>query len=262
MTDKPKIELTKEEEDKIVQFWNDNKTNPPNLDSIVGLIFPVADSRSIHGLAVRKFLSTRSIKPAIIKHQKVEKLILTEDEQLFVKNNIATHKIYEIATELFGTEKRVEPLGREVRAINEYLKEIGEKVVKRVDEPTLATGTYVPPTTFFQILALVNLYLHEGLSTQNITAYQRKCLESTLQFLHAPRFAQEINTYTVQAKRISFEAEFIRSVYHKPDLEPEEISLTINVCSDVLEAADLKKQREKLNNILDSVTDDRKVRLA
>jgi len=146
-------------------------------------------------------------------------------------------------------------LGREVRAIREYLDSVGEKVIIAKEE-TPADGKYEPPRTFHAIMAKVNDYLHQELSTQSITAFEKKCLETTIQFLHSPRFVQEINNYSTTEKRISFESEFIRAVYSKPDLTPEEISLTINWCSDIIQSSDLKKQLEKLNEILNNITED------
>ena len=52
---------------------------------------------------------------------------------------------------------------------------------------------------------------------------------SCIKFLGAPRFIQVINTYSGSEDRRLFEAEFIRSVWDKPDLTSEELNLYINV---------------------------------
>ena len=162
---------------------------------------------------------------------------------------------------LFPVEGKLQPLGKEVRAINKYLEEIGH-LVKKVDEPKMAEGRYEPPKRFHEMMAKVNLYLHQELSTQNITAFEKKCLETAIQFMHSPRYVSEINNYQTVEKRITFESEFIRAIYHKPDLNPEELGLILNVCGDVIEVSDSKKQAESLKQLLDDTKDDRDGKIA
>ena len=59
-------------------------------------------------------------------------------------------------------------------------------------------------------------------------------VESCIRFLGAPRFIQVINTYTSGSDRKLFEAEFIRTVWNKPDLTSDELNLYINVCMDYI----------------------------
>lgn len=249
-----------EEKQKVLDFWNltvKNTGNPPPLSEIV---FHLSDGATSDpriapwGRKVRAILSVCDLKAKTKQWEKVDEIILTEEQKEFIKNNIKDNKPYHIAKDLFPN-KKIMPLGKEVRVINEYLNEIGEYKIWKED--TIVEGEeYVPPRTFFDILKKVNLYLHAELSTQNVTAYDKKCLETTIQFLHAPRFVQEINGYKTLEKRITFESEFIRAVYNKPDLTPEEISLTINWCSDIIEVSDSKKQAEKLKAIMDQKSDD------
>lgn len=251
-------EFTEEEYQKVINYWNaeSRKKSPPDLVSIVSFFSDGVekDPRSKIGHKVRGILSAAKLKAKTQLREKAEEVILTSEQKEFAKNNVKDNRIFDLAKTLFPNIK-IQPLGGEVRAIKKYLEEIGEYVVKK-EEGTLPEGKYVPPYTFHSILAKVNTYLHMGLSTQSITAYQRKCLETTGQFLHSPRFLQEINNYATVEKRIAFESEFIRSVYEKPDMSVDEVNLTINLCNDYIQASDIKKQLEKLNGILDTITDD------
>lgn len=245
--------------EKIANYWNHQKSLglTPSLVDIVGFFSDGAESdpRSKIGHRVRKILSDLQLKATTKIHQKVEGITLNNSQKEFIDNNCTNNSPYEMAKTLFPSEGRLEPLGREVRAIVAYLKETNQYVSKKEGE-TLPEGRYEPPDKFHTVLAKINLYLHEELTTQSITAFERKCVETTLQFLHSPRFVQEINNYSTVEKRTSFESEFIRAVYNKPDLSPEEVSLTINWCSDIIQASDLKKQLEKLNEILNNISDD------
>lgn len=251
------VTYTEEEKQKVLNFWNSRKSSPPSLSEIVSHL---SDGESDEprsnpwGYKARQILIDAQLKPQTKKWEKVDGIELTEEQQLFIKNNIQDNRPIDLARTLFPNAK-ISPLGREVRAINNYLKSIGEEVVRRGEE-TPIDDKYEPPKTIHQILAKVNIYLNIGLSLQNMTAYQKRCLENTINFLHSPRFIQEINNYASVEKRNSLESEFIRGVFDKPDLMPEEVSLYINWCNDIIQASDLKKQLDKLNVMLDTITDD------
>lgn len=257
------IIYTTEERSKIIDFWNKNRSNPPSLETLVAHFTDGAESdpRTVIGHKVRKILLDCKIKAKTKEWEKVEPYVLSDSDKEFIKNHIGTNRVIEIAR-LLNPDKKIQPLGREIRAINHYLNSIKEEVIRIPGDETLAEERYVPPKTVHQILAKVNLYLHAGLTLQSMTAFDKKCLETTINFLHSPRFVQEINNYTGVEKRTAFEADFIRSVFSKIDLTPEEVSLTINWCSDILQASDLKRQLDRLNEILDSTTEDREGKAA
>ncbi len=256
-------DYTPEERKKVADFWNSRKENPPSLSEIVSFFTEgvESDPRTLIGHKVRKILNDLQIKPKTRAHEPVENIILTDAQKEFIDNNASKdNTAYQLAKTLFS-DRDVRPLGKEYRVVAQYIKESNSDNFFEVE--TIPEGRYEPPSSIQAVLKKVNQYLHEELSLQSMTAYDKKCLETTRQFLHAPRFIQEINNYQSIEKRVSFESEFIRAVYGKPDLTPEEISLTINWCSDLIEVADSKKQAEKLKQILDdSTTEDKDGRIA
>lgn len=241
-----------EERKKIADFWNLNKNSPPSLSKIVEFFTDGAESdpRTAIGHKVRHILNDLQIKPPTTVHIKREEIVLTDEQKELINNNASKENgAYQLAKTLFPNNN-VKPLGKEYRAVAKYIKESNSNNFYEVE--TIVEGRYEPPTSIQAVLKKVNIYLHEELALQTMTAFDKKCLETTRQFLHAPRFIQEVNNYQTSEKRTSFESEFIRAVYGKPDLTPEEVSLTINWCSDIIQAADIRKLLEQLHNDLNN----------
>jgi hypothetical protein len=245
---------TLDQKNKVINFWNSHKGEPPSLTDIVRDFTGGGndDPRSKEGRVVRQILADAQLKAQTKKWEKVEAIILTPEQKTFIENNSALHRPMELAKTLWPNENVV-PLGRHVRAVAAYVKEIGGEIIQKGE--TLPEGNYEPPRTIHQIMAKVNVYLNVGLSLQTMTAYDRKCLEFTIQCLLSPRFIQEINSYATVEKRTSFESEFIRGVWGKLDLLSDEINLILNWCADIIEVTDAKKQAEKLKQILEDTSD-------
>lgn len=251
-------EYTETEYQKVINFWNSElkKGNPPDLVSIVTFFSDgeEKDPRSKVGRKVRNILSSANLKAKTQARERAEEVVLTSEQKEFIKNNIKNYnRVIDLCRDLWKDEQ-IKPLDRFNRAVQSYLKEIGESILRQ--EETAIDSKYVPPRTFHEVLKKCNEYLHLELTSQTVTAFQRKCLDTTVQFIHSPRFLQEINNYATVEKRTAFESEFIRSVYEKPDMSVDEVNLTINLCNDYIQSSDIKKQLEKLNGILDTITDD------
>jgi hypothetical protein len=265
MSEDNKIQFSQEERDRVANFWNSEKKagRTPSLGDIVSFFTSgkITDPRTSEGKRVRAIISALEFKPVKTEWKKEEGktfIILSDIDKEFIRNNCENNKVYQMAIVLFppAPGERLQPLGKEVRAINKYLEEIGH-LVKKVDEPKMAEGKYEAPDKFHTVLAKINLYLHQELSTHSMSNYEKKCIETTKQFLHAPRFVQEMNSYSTVEKRVSLEGDFIRSVYFKPDANPEEISMIVTWCADNIEVTDSKRQAEKLKNLLEDIAEDR-----
>lgn len=247
---------TEAERQRVIDFWNnykkEHKGAEPSLNEIVSFMSEgkVVDPREKEGRRIREIVLSLKLKPKTTEWINRE-FELNDSHKEFIRNNCGQNSAYEMAKTLFGAgkDKRIEPLGQEVRAINKYLEEIGF-VIKKEDR--MAEGYYEPPKGMLKVMGKVNEYLHANLSTHNITAFEKRCIEMTEQCLKSPRFIAEMNTLKTVDKRVSFEADFIRSVYGKLDLQPEEVSLTINWCLDILLSTDLRKLLEKLQGDLEN----------
>lgn len=256
---------TQEERNLVATFWNQQKSEGkvPSLSEIVSFFTSgrESDPRTVEGRRCRAILSDLQIKAKGAAWDKVEEVILTDDHKTFILNNIKNNRVIDLARELFP-ERKVAPLGREVRTINKFLDSVGEKVIRKYEEETASDGRYESPRTFHEMLKKINTYTNTELTTQSITAYQKKCIESSINFLHSPRFINEISAYKTVEKRRAFESEFIRLTWDKNDLSADDINIYINLVSDTVVYADIKRQIEKLSQILDDVTDDPEGRIA
>ena len=83
--------LTKDQEDLVIQIWNDNKDNPPSLQDLTQKVFPEipnVDGRSVYGKAVKVFLASRSLNVKT-KSQYTPKtrVDFSQDQKDYISNN-------------------------------------------------------------------------------------------------------------------------------------------------------------------------------
>ena len=83
----------------------------------------------------------------------------------------------------------------------------------------------------------------------------RKCLEKLLVYLSSPRFIGNYDSYTSSADKDLFEAEFVRSIWDKPDLTTDEINLYINVCMDYINLRQIDMKKNKVNEMFNDTQD-------
>lgn len=273
------ISYTPEEKVKVINFWNSRLDNLPTLMEIVSHFSDGQenDPRTLVGRKVRAILLEAQIKPQNTIKERVEEFPLSDEDKEFILNNMVNNSAFEMARTLWEEKlnRKIWPVGREVRAIQKYLsdmkksaedvkdKEQQEKLKIFEESEDILTGErYAPPHKLSSVLALVNRVSNAGLNPNNLNAFEKKSLEFVSQCLHAPRFIQEMNNYKTVEKRITFQAEFVRSIWEKNDLISDEITLILNWCGDIIEVADSKKQAEKLKVILDTVTNDTEGKVA
>jgi hypothetical protein len=123
---------------------------------------------------------------------------------------------------------------------------------------------YFAPKSVSRVIKKINDYCQEELDEKQLNRQDLDNIESTTKFLSAPRFIQVINTYSAMDDRNLFEAEYIRSVWDKPDLTSDELNLYINVCMDYIHLKNISKAIDKLNRMFEECEDQRDmtVRLA
>jgi hypothetical protein len=74
-------------------------------------------------------------------------------------------------------------------------------------------------------------------------------MEKLLTYLSSPRFVGNYDSYTSGTDKDLFEAEFVRSVWDKPDLTTDEINLYINVCMDYINLRQIDVKKNKINQM-------------
>ena len=117
------------------------------------------------------------------------------------------------------------------------------------------TGDYEPPKTMDKVVRKVNLYLNSSLEKDKLSSQQRKGMEALINYLHTFRFIKQINTYSSESDRKSFEDAFIRYTYDKPSLSQEEIDQYIVLCNEVVISFKAQRRSERLQCMLEDITD-------
>jgi hypothetical protein len=210
---------------------------------------PTADGRSLMGRAIKAYLGDR--KPIYGEYVKKPEVVLTEEQKEYIKNNIfpagaekpVTGTV--LAREVFN-KPNLCGLDLETKAVVAYIKTLPQEISKQ----NLSDDTdeeYRAPSTLKQITEAVNKYLLTKFDYTQLSAAQKRTFESLLAFVSAPRYLQMMNSYKSKSNRVIFEGEFIRTIYDKPDLTPDDINLCINLCWNYVQMITINRHLDILN---------------
>ena len=133
------------------------------------------------------------------------------------------------------------------RAVHKYIKEKYPEYL--VDSESAVNEKYVVPRSLGTVIKKVNKWAGQDLSEEKLTLQHRKYLEKLLSYLNSPRFVQNYDSYRSANDKDLFEAEFVRSVWDKPDLTIDEINLYINVCMDYINLKQIDMKKNKVNEM-------------
>ena len=220
------------------------------------------DGRTKEGRAVRKFLVDKKLNYKTTEKEKREDVEFNQEQKEFIvqyaKEGMSS---YEISKILFP-DINVTNLTKEVTEVAKFIEDIDQRLL-HPDESAM-NAQYFAPKSISRVIKKVNEYCQEELTEKELTRNDLDHLENTIKFLSAPRFLQVVNTYSAMDDRSLFEAEYIRSVWDKPDLTSDELNLYINVCMDYIHLKNISKAIDKLNRMFEECEDQRDmtVRLA
>lgn len=249
MEDKKSLILSDQQKEFISLNW-DKMT----LLDLTKKVFddPELDGRSQEGRIIKEFLTTQEKKVEIKKHKKVEAIILTEEQKEFIKGNLNLKPI-EIARIIFNNPN-IQSLGRHVIAVRNCILDFGGSpyVIK---EETI-NGEYRPPTQLSHLVKKVNDFVKRDIDFQNVSSIQKRNFEILKTYMHSPRFLQMINSYVVQKNRDVFEQEYVRAIWDKPDLTPDELNLYVNLCHNYVMMITLNHHKDMLDERYEQVLSD------
>jgi hypothetical protein len=248
------MDLTEEQQKIILDTWNKNPSDPPSLLDLIKMVFPDKniDGRSREGRMVKAFLATHDLKArGAHEYQHKEAIELSRDQVEFIHNHYPDMAPLQIAKVLFDDDK-LGPLNQETRVVAEYVKDnIDREAVH--EEISMA---YKTPTTFNLMMGRINKYIAEPYDKDKLTHIQKKEITSALGYVSTYRFGHQVNRYGIQGDRDLFESTFIRYIHDKADLAQEEVDQFILLSTEVVIASNIQDRVERLNRLLDNVSDD------
>jgi hypothetical protein len=226
------------------------------------------DSRSKEGRLVKQFLLDNKIEYKNKSVTQRERIVLTDEQKEFIKNNYKGQNYVDLAKTLFQND-RLTHVTLECREVNNYIQELQkndpsipkDQLDNTVYVPTergedSASTTYFPPRRTDQTVFRINKYLNIGWSADTLKASQQKMVDMLQRYLNTFSFCYQINTYKTNNDRQLFEDSFIRYTYDKPDLSQEELDQFIVLCTEVVTAATILQQVEDLRDMLRNSTSD------
>lgn len=250
--------------DEQKEFIKNNFNNIPDLIELTRRVFndDSLDGRTKEGRAVRDFLAKHKINYKTTQKEKRENIEFHQEQKEFmVQYAKEGMTAYEISKILFP-EVNVTNLSKEVTEVAKFIEDVDFKLMHPSENAM--NSQYFPPKSISRIIKKVNEYCQQDLEENKLDRTTLDYLESSIKFLSAPRFVQVINTYSSNEDRRLFEAEYIRSVWDKPDLTSDELNLYINVCMDYIHLKNISRAIDKLNRMFEECEDqqDMTVRLA
>ena len=223
---------------------------------IANLLFKREDlhGRSKESKLVRDYMiSSGSISKKEKAKPKADPEALTAAHIEFIDSNIrpgiTPKQITELlfSKELAGVSNLNVFITPQYRAVHKYIKEKHPDYL--VESESAVNEKYVVPRSLSSAIKKVNKWAGQDLSEDKLTLQHRKYLEKLLTYLNSPRFVQNYDSYRSSNDKDLFEAEFVRSVWDKPDLTIDETNLYINVCMDYINLKQIDMKKNKVNEM-------------
>jgi len=222
---------------------------------IANLLFNREDltGRSKEAKLIRDFLVSTGFAKKDKPKPPVNQDLLTKNQFEFIDQNIKTGITPKQVTELLFNEKFqglknlnvfITP---EYRAVHKYIKEKYPEFL--VDNESAVNEKYSIPRSINTVINKVNKWCGQSIDEQKLSLQHRKYMEKLLTYLSSPRFVGNYDSYTSGTDKDLFEAEFVRSVWDKPDLTTDEINLYINVCMDYINLRQIDVKKNKINQM-------------
>lgn len=254
------ITLTPEQKSKILGLVNANPASPPSIKDILDNLFAdrKLDGRSFEGKAVKEYLATLNIRPKLSYDLKyTQPIILTPEQELYIRNNYSTLSIVEMARALFNKEN-ISRINLEYKAIQEFLVKNNLIPFDPNEIPINLSPQKSIPKTIEQAARKVNKYVLNGIDMKDLKKDTRlqNCLQSMIKYCHTPRYGLLMNTLSVGVDCELFESSFVRYVWDKPDITEEEVDSYINLCTDIVNYTKMQREVEKLGEMRDKCLDD------
>lgn len=256
--DENELQLTPEQEQKLLECWNKTPESPPSFSELTLAVFGEEhDGRDKFGRAIKKALMKHSLKAKskTTYETKTDKFELDEEQKLFVKNNLAHMSPVDISRVLYK-DPSLSNLNAQTKAIVAYINQLDTRVIFNGDNKAsdVPMEDYKPPKTLDAVLKRVNTYVNFVYEKDKLTSKQKKDLETLINYLHTFRLTKQVNNYDREDDRKSFEDAFIRYTYDKCDLTQEEVDQYIMLAHEVVISFKIQRRVESLQNMLEDTS--------
>lgn len=226
-----------------------------------------AEARAIKAYIVSEF--GEEAKPTTTEYKaKFGDMKLTEDQQLYIKNNFQSSTIEEMVSILFSEEylswedKTKIYLRKPYLLIYEYTKTLDPCYIK-VEDQIVDEKEYKPPTSYARLVPRVNEYVRKGkieknekyLLLENLSAQEKKYLDALLGYMSVYQYTYQMNVYKKKVDRELAESTFVRFCWGKPDLEEEEVTRYISLVEAIVESAKIQRTIERFEREMETALD-------
>ena len=248
------LELTSEQEQKMLDLWNATPNAPPDLKTITQTLFGKdCDGRSLEARAVKKALTRHSLKAKTTADPERD-IELSEAHQTYIANNAKNMSTLDIAKIIFANPS-LTALHAETRAVQAYRNSLMTTAVFTPNaSAAVPTEPYRPPKTINEALERVNGYINFCFDKDKLTPQNKKNLSMLIGYMHTYRFIAQMNNYVSESDRKLAEDAFVRSTYDKPDLAQEEIDQYIEYANQVVNGFTVQRRSNQLQANLEDIT--------
>jgi len=219
------------------------------------------------------FAEARAIKQLIAEHAgadevkaklkttkfvKADEVVLTEEQKLFVRNNMFHTKPLECTKVLFK-DQSLTPLSLEFRAVSKYYEHVNPNIIP--PEEKLAGEDYKPPTSIARLIPRVNRHVTKNrkdgklIDPDNPTKEELRHLTTLLDQLQVFQSVYQGRQYKLFDDIELYEGNLIRFLYGKTDVEEEELNEYISLCAEIVSIAQIERTIQALDFQLQAMLD-------
>jgi hypothetical protein len=243
-------DLTLTEDQK--KFIIKNFETVQNLNDLTRACFnnPNIDGRCKEGRAIRNFLVENNLSYVTTKRKLAENVILTDEQKATIDKYYKDTKTLEICKILWQNEE-ITPLSKKFLVVAEYIKVKDPYLYISKDEPD---KEYSAPSTINQLIKCVTSATCQQFDDKSLTENEKEQFDKLRIYMHSPRFMDTMNSYSSISDRRLLEAEYVRTVWDKMDLNFDEINICVDLCSDYIRQSKTEKElnalREQFSNAI------------
>jgi hypothetical protein len=245
------ITLTKSQE----QFLLKEFEKTPDLMILIRKCFnnDKLDGRDKEGRVVREFLASHGKDFRTTKREKALDVNLSDDQKEDILRYARENTKMMDICKIIWPDRKIFPLSNEFRSVSSYITSVDPLFLQRVGEDV----EYRVPKTLKQLIAKINDVTKELYIEESISEFDKEKFETLGRYLQSPRYLDAMNRiYRLKDDRNLFEAEFIRTIWDKLDLNSDEINTCVSLCMEYISHSKIEQMIVKLNDMMNDVTSD------